>query len=143
MSSARSRLAVAVVAVALLAGCEHDDMKPPIAVHTIAVLPTLTAAQTRGLVSVPWSPQQTAAAGDSLLALVPAAACPRLRGAVVTETPTDVTVQIFATLSPCSDRPGGVIPAPVHLSGPLGTRRLHHGPVMPAGAVIGTAPPAR
>jgi hypothetical protein len=72
-----------------------------------------------------------------------AAGCPHVRGAVVTEAPAAVTVQIFATITRCTEGAGGFVVAPVDLPSPLGTRTLRHGPVMPAGAVIGTAPPAR
>jgi hypothetical protein len=137
------RSAWAAVALALLAGCEHGDMRTPIAIHPIAPLPALTPAQTRGLVSVPWTLQESAPTGDTLLLGVSVAVCPRLSGAVVTETPTTVTVQIFAPLTPCTEFAGGVVTAPVHLAGPLGDRHLRHGPVMPAGAIISTAPPVR
>jgi hypothetical protein len=126
MSLPRAAVAVAVaVALALAAGCEHDDMRTPIAVSPIAALPALSAAQTRGLVSLPWHLAQTAPAG--LFIEVPAVGCPRLRGTVVTETPTDVTVQVFASLGSCSDAAPGFIAAPVRLSAPLGGRHLRHG----------------
>ena len=132
MSPPRSGWVAAVVALAVLAACEHDDMKTPIAVHSIAAVPLLTAAQTRGLVSVPWILPTSAPAGDPLLIQVPAAGCPRVRGAVVTETPAAITVQIFATITRCTGGAGGFVVAPVDLPGPLGTRTLRHGPVTPA-----------
>jgi hypothetical protein len=140
-----SRLAaipLTLLTLTLLTACRHDVMRTPVATSTIATLPTLTAAQTRGLVSVPWT-LQGSPTGDMVFVEVPEAACPRLRGAVVTSTPAAVTLQIFATLTYCSSGPPGAIAAPVRLPSPLGARELHHGPVMPAGEAIGTRPPAR
>jgi len=142
MSLLRSGIAATVLALALLTGCAHDDMRTPIAVDSIGALPSLTAAQTRGLVSVPWT-QPAPAVADQLYVAVPATACPDLRGVVVTETPRTVTLQVFATLSYCSAGAARSVVAPVRLPSPLGDRQLRHGPVMPAGAAIGTRPPAR
>lgn len=124
----RLSLAAALVALAALAACEHDDMRTPIAIVTVTALPTLTAAQTHGLASVPWTVPAHTVITAFLPIEVPAAGCPQLRGAVLTETPTDVTVEVFATLTGCSDGPPGSIAAPVRLAAPLGPRHLHHGP---------------
>lgn len=131
------------MALAALAGCEHDVMKVPIATYSVAALPLLTAAQTRGLVSVPWVLPTSAPAGDPRFLEVPAGICSQPRGVVVTETPAAVTVQIFATITRCTAEADGFVIASVDLPHPLGTRTLRHGPVMPAGPVAGTAPPAR
>lgn len=141
--SARARLILAAVAVVLAAGCAHPVSQVPHAVQPLPFLPTLTASQTHGLTSVPWSPVGTVGPGDTLEVRVPAADCPELRGAVVNETPADVTLQVFATLTLCSGGRRGFLSAPVHLPSPLGNRPLRHGPVPVAVPPIGDGPPAR
>jgi hypothetical protein len=135
---------VAVVAVVLAAGCAHSDMRTPIAVQTVPALPILTAGQARGLTSVPWSSESSPGTGDTLMIRVAAVGCPQLRGTVVSETPAVVTLQVFAgTHRHCPVGDPGFIATAVRLPGPLGDRRLQHGPVGPPVPAIGNGPPAR
>jgi hypothetical protein len=147
MSWSRTRAGLALAALAALAvavGCAPSgELRTPVAVEPVPYLPVLTAGQTRGLTSLPWSRQAPAGTGDSVMVQVPAAGCPRLRGAVVTETAAAVTLQIFASPGRCPGDERGFLAVPVRLPGPLDRRELRHGPVAAGVPPIGNGPPAR
>jgi hypothetical protein len=117
------------VVVVVLAGCSSppgNGVPPEVA--AVMVLPSLTPDQARDYVSVRWNPVSTPGPGQDLPVTVPGAGCGQLRGARVAETSTDVTVEVYASLQDCSEPASAALGAVVRLPGPLGERRLRHGP---------------
>ena len=128
MSGPVARRLMSGAVVVVLAACSPPpgNEAPPDAVP-VAVLPSLTADHAREYVSVAWEPVSTPGTGPDLPVSVPGAGCGRLRAARVTETSTDVTVEVYASLENCSEPVPGSLVAVVRLPGPLGGRPLRHG----------------